>query len=244
MNHVPRNPAVYSYYTMRRAVGVTAISLPFVLAIGSVVLSLAGPAHALPHPLLERSISDYYHTPMRNYLVGSLFAIASFLICTRGYDLRDEITGYVAGGLALIVALVPSVNPHHYVYNPFYDDLGRVHLVAAALMFFVLAYFCLVLFRKTSPHTVLTRRKRHRNSVFLVCGVVMVFCMSVMLSMTVKSIQAKLWPTGVLFWCESLALFAFGTAWLIKGEVFLRDKPQNHNHQEHTQLDQGHEIHA
>jgi hypothetical protein len=111
-------------------------------------------------------------------------------------------------------------------------------------MFFVLAYFCLVLFRKTSPHTVLTRRKRHRNSVFLVCGVVMVFCMSVMLSMTVKSIQAKLWPTGVLFWCESLALFAFGTAWLIKGEVFLRDKPQNHNHQEHTQLDQGHEIHA
>jgi hypothetical protein len=234
---------------MRRAVGVTALSLPFVLAFGSIFLSLAGPAHALPHPLLERSISDYYHTPMRNYLVGSLFAIAAFLACTRGYDLRDEITGYVAGGLALIVALVPSVNPHHYVHNRFHDDLGRVHLVAAASMFFVLAYFCLVLFRKTSSHTPLTRRKRHRNSVFLACGVVMVVCMSVMLSLTVKSIQAVLWPTGVLFWCESLALFAFGVAWLIKGEVFLRDWHQNLNRQNHDlqrnpQLNQGHKSHA
>jgi hypothetical protein len=218
---------------MRRAVGVTALSLPFVLAFGSIVLSLAGPAHALPHPLLERSISDYYHTPMRNFLVGSLFAIAAFLVCTRGYDLRDEITGYVAGGLALIVALVPSVNPNHYVHNRFRDDLGRVHLVAAALMFFVLAYFCLVLFRKTSPHKTLTRRKRHRNQLFLVCGLLMTACMSVMLAMTVKRIQAVLWPTGVLFWCESLALFAFGVAWLVKGEVFLRDWPQNHNQQEH-----------
>ncbi len=234
---------------MRRAVGVTALSLPIVLALGSFAISLAGPAHVLPHPLLERSISDYYHTPMRNYLVGSLFAIAAFLVCTRGYDLRDEITGYVAGGLALVVALVPSVNPHHYVHNRFHDDLGRVHLVAAALMFFVLAYFCLFLFRKTSPHKPLTRRKRHRNGVFLACGLAMVACMCVMLSLTVKSLQAVLWPTGILFWCESLALIAFGIAWLVKGEVFLRDRPQNHNHlnhnrQEDNQLDSGHELHA
>jgi hypothetical protein len=221
---------------MRRAVGVTALSLPFVLAFGSVVLSLAGPAHALPHPLLERSISDYYHTPMRNYLVGSLFAIAAFLVCTRGYDLRDEITGYVAGGLALVVALVPSVNPHHTIHNRFHDDLGRVHLVAAALMFFVLSYFCVVLFRKTSSNAPLTRRKRHRNSVFLACGVVMIACMSMMLLLTVKRVQAVLWPTGVLFWCESLALFAFGIAWLIKGEVFLRDRPQNHVQHNHADV--------
>lgn len=224
---------------MRRAVGVTALSLPIVLAFGSIVLSLVGPAHALPHPLLERSISDYYHTPMRNYLVGSLFAIAAFLVCTRGYDLRDEITGYVAGGLALIVALVPAVNPHRILHNRFHDDLGQVHLVAAALMFLVLAYFCLVLFRKTSPHKPLTRRKRHRNRVFLICGLTMVVSMAVMLSLTIRSVQAVLWPTGVLFWCESLALFAFGTAWLVKGEVFLRDRPQNHiqlNHDHEQQL--------
>jgi hypothetical protein len=229
---------------MRRAVGVTALSLPFVLAFGSIFLSLIGPAHALPHPLLERSISDYYHTPMRNYLVGSLFAIAAFLVCTRGYDLRDEITGYVAGGLTLIVALVPAVNPHRSIHNRFHDDLGRVHLIAAALMFLVLAYFCLVLFRKTSAHTPLTRRKRHRNRVFLICGVLMVACMSVMLSLTVRSVQAVLWPTGVLFWGESLALFAFGIAWLVKGEVFLRDRPQNRDHQEPAQHGHDYELRA
>ena len=186
---------------------------------------------------------------MRNYLVGSLCAIAAFLACSRGYDLHDEITGYVAGGLTLIVALVPAVNPHRAMHSRYYDDLGRVHLVAAALMFLVLAYFCLFLFRKTSPHRTLTRRKRHRNSVFLVCGVVMVACMAVMLSLTVKSVQAVLWPTGILFWCESLALSAFGIAWLVKGEVFLRDRPQNHNHQNHAHPDlaqpnHGHELPA
>lgn len=185
---------------------------------------------------------------MRNYLVGSLFAIAAFLVCTRGYDLRDEITGYVAGGLALIVALVPAVNPHRVIHNRFHDDLGRVHLIAAALMFLVLAYFCLFLFRKSSPDRPLTLHKRQRNSVFLICGLAMVACMCVMLSLTVKSVQAVLWPTGILFWCESLALFAFGTAWLVKGEVFLRDRPQNHNHQNHDhqelQHNHGHEVNA
>jgi hypothetical protein len=65
-----------------------------------------------------------------------------------------------------------------------------------------------------------------------------------MLSLTVKSIQAVLWPTGVLFWCESLALFAFGIAWLIKGEVFLRDWHQNLNHQERNQPNQSRELHT
>jgi hypothetical protein len=62
----------------------------------------------------------------------------------------------------------------------------------------------------------------------------MIACMSVMLSLTVKSVQAKLWPTGILFWCESLALFAFGIAWLVKGEVFLRDRAQNHVQHDHV----------
>ncbi len=229
---------------MRRAVGVTALSLPFVLALGSILLSLIGPSHALPHPLLERSLSDYYHTPMRNYLVGSLCAIAAFLVCSRGYDRRDEIAGYLAGSLALVVAIVPAVNPHRAIHTRFHDDLGRVHLVAAALMFLVLAYFCLVLFRKSSPDKPLTLHKRRRNRVYFVCGLLIVASMSVVFSLTIKSVQAALWPTGVVFWCESLGLVAFGVAWLVKGEVFLRDRPQDHNHQDHPQHNHGHELPA
>ena len=91
------NPVVLSYYAMRRMVGLLALALPFALAAGSILAALLSPGHHLPHPLLERSISDYYYTPMRDFYVGSLCAIAAFLACSRGYDLHDEITGYLAG---------------------------------------------------------------------------------------------------------------------------------------------------
>ena len=89
------NPAVLSYYTMRRMVGLIAMVLPFALAGGAICAGLFGPSQALPHPLLQRTISDYYFTAMRNVYVGSLCAIAGFLACSRGYDLHDEIAGYL-----------------------------------------------------------------------------------------------------------------------------------------------------
>jgi hypothetical protein len=224
---MPKNPAVLSYYTMRRAVGIIALTLPFALASGSMLASLIGPAHAPPQPIVERSISDYYYTPMRDYYVGALFAIGAFLACSRGYDHRDEIVGYLAGAFAFIVALIPDVNPHRYTHSALRYNLGRIHLVAASLMFLMLAYFCLVLFRKTHPSRTLTRRKRHRNHVYLACGLVIVGCMSCMFPLAFRRLHEILWPTGILFWCESLALMAFGVAWLVKGEVFLRDNPQN-----------------
>ena len=218
-----RNPAVLSYYAMRRAVGMIACSLPFVLAGGGMVMGLLGPGHALPHPLVERSISDYYYSPMRNYLVGSLCAIAAFLACSRGYDVTDEILGYLAGAFAFGVALFPSVNPRSYVYTELQVRIGFVHTGFAALMFLVLAYFCIFLFRKSSPEKPFTRRKRHRNRIYGACGLTIVVCMVVMVTLTIGGIERGRRPSPVLFWCESAALIAFGVAWLTKGEGILKD---------------------
>jgi hypothetical protein len=228
----PRNPAVLSYYSLRRTVGVIALSLPFILPIGSILLSLAGPEHALRHPLLERSLSDYRYTPMGNLLVGSLCAIAGFLMCSRGYDLTDEITGYLAGAFALGVALCPSVNPQDPVHTRLQLEVNALHTVFAALMFLVLAYFCLVLFRRTSPGTSRTRRKRHRNRVYAVCGYVILICNAIMVCLNLKVVAQVLQPLDPLLSSESLALMAFGVAWLTKGKGFLRDRP--HNHVQHT----------
>lgn len=223
-----RNPAVLSYYTMRKAVGLIALMLPFALAGGYILYTLIGPDHALPHPILQRSISDYYYTPMRNYFVGSLCAIAAFLVCSRGYDLTDEITGYLAGFFTLCVALIPPVNPRSSSYTVRQVDIGFVHSGFAALMFLSLAYFCIFLFRKSAPGKTLTRRKQHRNKIYGTCGLVIVFCIVVMVSLTIKAIAESQRPSFLLFWCESLALSAFGVAWLTKGEGILRDRPQDH----------------
>jgi hypothetical protein len=225
-----KNPVVLSYYEMRRAVGLIALTLPFALALGSMLAGVFGPAHHLPHPLLQRSISDYYYTPMRNYYVGSLCAIAAFLACARGYDLRDEIAGYFAGGCAFGVAFVPTFNPRLTRFTPLEFKSGVVHTVLAALMFLILAYICLFLFRKSSGEKTATRRKRDRNRIYEVCGCIMIFCIIVMVSLTAKSVIERRHPSHWLFWCEALALGAFGVAWLTKGQGFLRDKPHSDSH--------------
>jgi hypothetical protein len=225
-----RNPAVLSYYTMRRAVGLIALTLPLALAAGVILSSLFGPAHRLPHPLLERSISDYYYTPMRDYLVGSLCAIASFLACSRGYNVHDEITGYMAGAFTFGVAFFPSFDPRSARYSQLDVEFGYIHTVCAALMFFVIAYFCIFLFRRSSPEKPFTRRKRQRNRVYAACGLVMVACIVLLVTLTLNAIAERRRPSHLVFWCEAAALAAFGIAWLTKGEGILRDKPQNLNH--------------
>jgi len=224
------NPVFLSYYTMRRTVGIIALTFPFALAAGSILAALLGPGHQLSHPLLQRSISDYYYTPMRNLYVGSLWSIAAFLASTRGYDLRDEITGYLAGFCALGVAVCPSFNPRSSFFTPQEFAFGLIHTGFAALMYLVLSYICIFLFRKSSPERHFTRRKRDRNLIYVACGLIMVASMIAMVGLTIRSVVERRHPSPWLFWCESSALCAFGVAWLTKGEGFMRDKRHNHNH--------------
>jgi hypothetical protein len=223
------NPVVLSYYAMRRMVGYIALALPFALAAGYLVAILLESGH-LPHPLLERSISDYYYTPMRDYYVGSLCAIAAFLACSRGYDLHDEVTGYFAAACVIGVACCPSFNPHSGSYTPLEFQLGLIHTAFAALMYLMLSYICIFLFRKSSPAKPFTRRKRDRNRIYAACGFIMVACMMTMVGLTIHSVVEQHHPSHWLFWCEALALGAFGIAWLTKGEGFMRDTRHQPDH--------------
>lgn len=224
------SPAALSYYTLRKAVGVIALSLPFGLPAGRILLALLGPRHMLPSPLLQHSISDYYYTPVGDVLVGSLCAIATILICTRGYDRTDEIAGYIAGVATLGVGLFPSVNPDHARLTAVEVEIGFAHSGFAALMFVTLAYFCLVLFRRTLPGRKVTRRKQFRNRIYAACGVVILACNAVMASLVIPQINQVLGSFDPLLIFETLSLVAFGVAWLTKGEGLMKDSPQNHAH--------------
>ena len=227
---VATNPAILSYYMLRKFVGVIALSLPFVLAGGAVLLGLLGPGHALPRPLLERSISDYYYTSMSGFYEGGLWVIAMFLMCSRGYERSDEITGYVTGAFALGVALFPSFDPRLMRYTRLQLEIGYIHTVFAALMFLSIAYFCFFLFTKSAPGRKLTKSKRHRNRVYATCGAVILVCNAVMVSITLRGVTTWRGPLHPLLCSESLALIAFGVAWLTKGKGLLRDKPHESAH--------------
>ena len=128
------------------------------------------------------------------------------------------------------VALFPSFDPRRSRYTPTEMNIGFIHTAFAALMFLVLAYFCIFLFRRSSPEKPFTRRKRYRNRIYGICGLIIAACMFLMVTLTISRVLEGRHPSHLLFWCESLALAAFGVAWLTKGEGILRDKPRNHIH--------------
>ena len=204
---------VHSYLTLRKAVGIIGCALPFVLAFGKCLLQ--GPG-------IQSSISCYYYTDMRNVFVGSLCAIGVFLMSCRGYDRRDEIAGYIACIFAIGVALFPTTPSIGATSR---DHLiGTVHLSFAALLFLTLAYFSIVLFTETDPHKKPTHQKLQRNAVYRICGYTILACIFFVVAVKLPPVRAFVEPLTPVFWLESVAIVAFGVAWLIKGETILKDQ--------------------
>ncbi len=214
-------PEVLSYLALRKAVGIVAVSLPFVLAIPWLIV----------RGMLEPSISDYYYTAMRNLFVGSLCAIAMFQLACRGFDRRDEIAGIFSAVCALGVAFFPTARSLPVLGAPVHPKLiGYIHYTFAALLFLALAYFCLALFKMTAADKIVTRQKMQRNRVYTVSGYAILASIGAIAFIKILEIAhvisdaPSLGPFGTTFIFETTSLVAFGIAWLIKGETFLKDE--------------------
>lgn len=203
-------PIVISYLVIRNAIGILGILLPLVLVFGSFLFGHV--KEILP------SISNYYHTNMRDFFVGLLCAVALFLFAYKGYDKRDNITGNLGCIFALGVAFFPTSTGDTLSTRP--PVIGILHLAFATLFFLVLIYFSLVLFTKTGKK-VMTRRKRIENRVFRLCGYIMLAC--ILLIALYFSVLENVIPglayCDPVFWLESFCLLAFGISWLTKGKL-------------------------
>lgn len=204
---------VISFLGLRKAVGIIGIALPFVLAFGKILLF--GPG-------IESSISAYYRTGMQDVFVGSLCAIAVFLIAYKGPPGPDNIAGHFAGAFAIAVALFP-VRPEP-VATQQEVIVGRVHLIAAGLLFLTLAYFALFLFRRTDPNRTPTPKKLQRNLVYTISGYTILAAIAAIVIVKQLPADSPIQSLDPVFWLESLAVVAFGVSWLTKGEAILQDQ--------------------
>ncbi|MBZ5528191.1 MAG: DUF998 domain-containing protein [Acidobacteriia bacterium] len=209
----PQDELVLSYLGLRKAVGIVGFTLPFALAFGKILLQ--GPG-------MQDSISAYYYTDMRNVLVGSLCAIGVFLMSCRGYDCKDRIAGYLACVCAIGAALFPTTPSGDATLQA--KCIGTLHLSFAALLFLTLAYFSLALFTKTAVGGTPTRRKLQRNTVYRVCGCTILACIFLIIVAALPAVKIALAWLNPVFWLESIAIVAFGVAWLTKGETILGDQ--------------------
>ncbi|MFE6611921.1 DUF998 domain-containing protein [Amycolatopsis sp. NPDC057786] len=202
---------VHNYLFLRRAIGFLGIGLPFVLVFGKMAVDGGG---------LLNSISGYYYSGMRDVWVGVMCAIGVFLLSYRGYGRVDDIAGNIAAVAAVGVALFPTTPANGDRTD---EIVGLLHLGFAAVFFLTLAFFCIVLFTK-SDKEIPGARKPVRNQLYVVSGVIMLVCLAliVLCGLVFDDLTKDLYPA---LWLESIAILAFGVAWLTKGGTLLPDKP-------------------
>jgi len=216
----PDSSLLIHYLTLRKSVGLLGIFLPLVLVFGVKFLTNCN--------TLQDSISDYYYTKMGHYMTGTLCAVSLFLFSYKGYEKKDLWAGRVASLFALGVAFFPCSN-----YYPLSeckvsmlkgnDTINLIHFISATLLFLTLSYFSLFLFTKSSGHP--TKRKKQRNVVYKICGIIILLSIIlIFLYSVIPSLHKQFKEYKPIFWLEGLALLAFGFSWLTKGEALLPDK--------------------
>lgn len=213
----PGNNDIFTYRRLRRAIGYLGIALP-VLLVGLSFISFFKTE-------VQPSISDYYYTNLRDIFTGTLAAVGLFMIRYKGHGnvslwKNDQLLTNVAGIMAIGVALVP-VTPEAVPQNVFtlipynFPWLGWLHYVFAALLFGIFALLAINVFtigqNKAEDIPVSTLNENH---IYRFCGsAILVLMILVPVSETFHLFN---YSTLIL---EALALFFFGSAWLIKGRA-------------------------
>jgi hypothetical protein len=206
-----------SYLLLRKVIGVLGILLPVICFTFGIIFG------GFP---LKDSISQYYHSNVRDVFVGIMATVALFLFVYKGYDKIDKIVCTATGCAGLGLALFPcyvipavSTNVSILVINPVISNI--IHITCAGLFFTLLALNSLLLFTKTSGE--MTDNKKKRNVVYRSCGIA-ILSILVLVVIIMTPLGNAIQFFNPVFFLEFLMLIAFGISWLVKGEAILKDK--------------------
>lgn len=211
-----RDDYVLSFYRVRQALGILGLLFPFLLLLGGL----------LQDARIQPSISDYYHTTLRDLFVGTLFAIGIFLISYQGHrrepgePISDNLAATLAGIGAFGLALFPNrFSPETLNIFQFYLETkaGVLHFISAFLFLGSMAYFCLGKFARTlNPG---------RRLIYRWCGwAIIVFGLAATIASIFRVVgspetKTMIETTGIIFWFEAFGIWAFGLSWLVKGRA-------------------------
>ncbi|MFN2237159.1 MAG: hypothetical protein ACK2U1_23260 [Anaerolineales bacterium] len=195
MNH---SNTVFDYRALRLLMGMIAFALPFIVTlVSSTTLT---------------SISASYYTEARDIFVGLLFVVSAFLMAYNGHTTGEAWASKAACLAAMVAALYPTSCEGCAA-----NIQSTLHYVSAAVLFAILAYFCLGPFRKNTKGQ--PGKKGRRAKIYFMCGWAIVACILTIgiskLAMT-EDARNSLYIT---YWAEAVALWAFGVAWIVAGKV-------------------------
>ena len=219
-----RPDALISYWQLRLFIGVLGLIMPLILPLGNKLIRNSGK--------LEPSISHYYYSIMHVAFMAILCMLGSFLITYRGtskHKTWERIVSTIAGIFAMGVATFPTQfdgyrdGEHSQLIALVLHDLKDVpdwvntlHHIFAATLFSSFAFFCLVFFQD-SDTGVHDKKKKRRNNLYKICGVLIVLSM---LAIVFVTFIVPDWDfPNSTFVFETTALLPFGLSWIVKGSV-------------------------
>lgn len=210
---------VVSFLTTGRAIAFLGLFLPASMLAWSLLTGSS----------IRGSLSEYYYTPVRDLMVGTLITMAVFLWSYRGFSDRDEDlqvdrrVGKVAAVAAVIIAFAP-ITPRNddrctlvqCIIGP--RSAALVHSVGASVFFICLAIFCLVLLPRSAVRSqgVVTRVR-----IYLGCGwfIVAASAFIAVWQFLPADIVFALGHYRPAFWAEAAAIVAFSFAWIVRGRA-------------------------
>lgn len=201
---------VVSYRQLRRMIGGIGLLLPLVLGPVGLVLGIE----------IQDTMSDYYHTPLQDYFVGSLVALAALLVCYRGHGRVESWTANVAAAAAIGLAAFPLDHESDPLAQG--SVSGYLHTISGGVFFCALGVYSLWLFPRGDG----AGRSRQRRFIYRTTGIALVGSVASMGAIILLGhFGWRDWTTryDVLFWLEWLAVWAFSTAWLTKGRAVVTE---------------------
>lgn len=127
-----QNNILSTYFTLRMGIVVLSVALPLVLYFGG-----RWWGHI---DTLATSMSAYYGEhdgSMRNWLVGILWTVGSFLYLYKGFSVLENVLLNLAGGFAVAVAMVPC-----NCWDDGADSSSTWHVFVAVAFFGSMAAVC------------------------------------------------------------------------------------------------------
>lgn len=211
---------------LRRLIGV----LIMIWTPLSVIVGLWGAKEVNEFGVWWQSLSAMYWSNARNVFLAVMSITGAFLFLYDGYDWKDKLVNSITAVGIFGLILFPSysefvlgTNPNSS-YNIFPNFIGKncqlVHAIAGLVLF--ISYIVNILFLFTKHSGEITDKKKVRNIIYIVCGVVMATTIGINNYIVARSLlgnPSKLLPVYLTVWFEGIYLFCCGFAWLVKGEA-------------------------
>lgn len=201
-----KNSVTVDTKRMRIMIGILGMLLPWLVAL----ITLSWP----------QSVSITYY---------SLFAVGTFMVVLgsagillinyKGYEPIDDITSTIAGVFGILICLFPMT----YLDDPSLktgilhlpSNISNIfHCISAVGFFGTLAFMSFFLFTKTSGK--MTKQKEIKNIIYRTCGIGMLASFLLMLLNFMPGVHIY----NLTWIVEAIALFFFGTSWIVKSDAF------------------------